>query len=276
MKAALVVLRNGLLLVITLAAPASQSLATGASDFRAGVEAQSKAKEKIAEAHRLLLTQRPLDMGRFAKLLGDAHNLAPALDRQIAAEMRRCTIHLAGLVPMETTIAWVDGAVKLDHRLAFDDTLVKLTTMLPGQPPEMARRHEARQVKAPPKASKETSVAVVPLQSFGKDVLLPIPSANLGQNPMGADPKGWPRILTQLSPDDPRGPDALPAKVMVTAIINEDGRLSEIKAIDGPNELKGAAELAVRQSRFSPFKLFGHAVESTVSIPVVFTGKSDR
>jgi len=59
-------------------------------------------------------------------------------------------------------------------------------------------------------------------------------------------------------------------KIEVDADVDEQGRVTRAQAVSGPLQLRFAAETALKQWRFTPAKLNGTNVKSTVRIDVVF------
>jgi TonB family protein len=238
---------------------------------------KTAALAKIAEAHDLLLHQRALDVARFYALLGDAHKLAPSLDRRIAAEMRRFAILFVGLDSPDAIAATIDLAVKHDARLAFDDTLTQITRLIDRVPPEMERRQAARRAADAKKAAgkKEPPPVVVPYRELTPaEGLMPMAVDNLGQGVGGSDVSFWPRALTRTAPVDPRELGSPHETVMVTAEIAPDGRISGIRFPSRPTALEAAAGDAVARWTFEPFRLYGRPLKSTVRIPVTFAATS--
>jgi protein TonB len=56
--------------------------------------------------------------------------------------------------------------------------------------------------------------------------------------------------------------------VVVTAMIDKEGRIVGVRVLSGPAMLQGAAVDAVREARYRPYLLNGEAteVETTVSV----------
>jgi protein TonB len=58
--------------------------------------------------------------------------------------------------------------------------------------------------------------------------------------------------------------------VVLQAVINKNGRISNLKAISGPQELTAAAIGAVEQWRYRPYLLQGEPIEVQTEIKVNF------
>jgi TonB family protein len=58
--------------------------------------------------------------------------------------------------------------------------------------------------------------------------------------------------------------------VTLDALIDESGRVSRVKTISGPELLRQAAEVAVRQWKYKPATLDGNAVPMHLTVTVKF------
>jgi TonB family protein len=65
---------------------------------------------------------------------------------------------------------------------------------------------------------------------------------------------------------------ALSGKVSLKAVIGTDGTVREVDVLSGNRMLAGAAVRAVRQWRYRPYELNGHAVEAETNIAISFVG----
>jgi TonB family protein len=59
--------------------------------------------------------------------------------------------------------------------------------------------------------------------------------------------------------------------VSIRAVIDKEGRISDLRSVSGPEELTEAATKAVKQWRYKPYVLNGTAVEVDTLIRVNFT-----
>jgi TonB family protein len=76
-------------------------------------------------------------------------------------------------------------------------------------------------------------------------------------------------LLRKVAPTYPGGVSS-PGSVTVSATIQKDGRLGNIKAISGHPLLRSAAVDALRQWQYKPASSGGRPVESTVEIKINF------
>lgn len=65
----------------------------------------------------------------------------------------------------------------------------------------------------------------------------------------------------------------LTGKVVLRAIVGADGSVKEVNVLSGDRPLANAAALAVRQWRYPPHEVNGHAVEVQTSVAINFVGE---
>ena len=57
-------------------------------------------------------------------------------------------------------------------------------------------------------------------------------------------------------------------QVILQAVVSKTGRVSAVKAITGPRTLRKAAETAVKQWRYRPYVVEGHAADVATIITI--------
>jgi TonB family protein len=81
------------------------------------------------------------------------------------------------------------------------------------------------------------------------------------------------QIVTKTTPVYPTEAKAakIQGKVVLDAVIGQDGHVENLKVVSGPKELQQSALDAVRQWVYKPFLLNGNPVEVTTTINVTYT-----
>ena len=79
-------------------------------------------------------------------------------------------------------------------------------------------------------------------------------------------------LLRRVMPEYPEAAlqAGVEARVLLHAVIGQDGTVTELRAVDGPEVLRAAALQAVQQWRFEPFLMNGAAAEVDTTIEVEF------
>jgi protein TonB len=79
-------------------------------------------------------------------------------------------------------------------------------------------------------------------------------------------------VIRRVKPDYPviARNAGVKGAVMVEVQVDEDGRVKKARAVSGPMMLRGSAEAAARNWRFSPARLNGIPVKVTSSITFSF------
>ncbi len=80
------------------------------------------------------------------------------------------------------------------------------------------------------------------------------------------------QLIRRVEPDYPVQARLLhlKGKVVVAALVNENGTVGEVKVVDGPQMLAPSVVEAVKQWRYKPYELDGKPVKSEVTIEVNF------
>ena len=88
---------------------------------------------------------------------------------------------------------------------------------------------------------------------------------------VGGDLKG-PQLISRFLPNYPPAAERIgvEGKVVVDAVIDATGKVTDMNVVSGPVLLRRAALDAVRQSKYEPSYLDGKPVPGTMSITVQF------
>lgn len=96
-------------------------------------------------------------------------------------------------------------------------------------------------------------------------------------------PQSWtraPELLRRVDPEYPlRARQAgVQGAVVVRAVIDRDGAVTEISVVSGPQQLRAAAVDAIREWRYKPYVLDGVSVpvETTITVNFVLPGEGPR
>jgi protein TonB len=97
------------------------------------------------------------------------------------------------------------------------------------------------------------------------------PAARKPERPMGGEVKTA-RLISSTPPAYPPSArsQGVEGDVTLDALIDESGRVSRVKTISGPELLRQAAEVAVRQWKYKPATLDGNAVPMHLTVTVKF------
>jgi TonB family protein len=78
------------------------------------------------------------------------------------------------------------------------------------------------------------------------------------------------RLLKRISPDYPQQArtQRIEGRVILSAMVNEDGSVSDVKVVQGPTVLAESAVAAVARWRFQPFLLNGKPIRRETEIKV--------
>lgn len=141
------------------------------------------------------------------------------------------------------------------------------STNLPPKP----RTEESVAVEPPSMAALEANPATLN-NVFSAKALLPTLAAPVSQGVSGG------RLLHRVPPVYPSQAKVLgmEGRVVMSAIVAEDGSVDELKVVQGDATLARAALDAVKQWRYQPYKLNGKVVKMPTSITVDFKLPSDK
>lgn len=80
------------------------------------------------------------------------------------------------------------------------------------------------------------------------------------------------KLIRQITPQYPQIAKIahVSGSVVLHAIIGEDGTIQQLQVISGPSLLRQAAEDAVRQWRYEPYRLNGQPVKVDTTVTVIF------
>ena len=117
-------------------------------------------------------------------------------------------------------------------------------------------------------------VTVGPAQMMPVSAPQPQPAAQQFSEPVAISEESA-RALLVHSVDPVYPPEGLPQKlhgaVVLQAVVGRDGGIEDLKLVRGNFILGRAAIAAVKQWRFQPYSINGHAAETQTTITVNFT-----
>jgi protein TonB len=121
------------------------------------------------------------------------------------------------------------------------------------------------QVEPPPMLALPSQLSSVQLSSRAAALTLPAPRRSGGQ------------LIYQVKPSYPAFARSqnLSGNVQLLAVVAANGRVSKVEVISGDPILVAAAVDAVRQWRYKPLLIDGHAVEQRLPVNVVFKAHQD-